>query len=99
MPVERVVEYALSHDLRPSSPARSERQRSAEVEPLSEREAEVAALVARGRTNQEIAADLVISQRTAESHLYHILQKLDLASRAHLAIWAAEHGLLAERSD
>jgi CRP-like cAMP-binding protein len=63
--------------------------------PLSRREQEVAVLVAQGLTNREIAAGLVVTVRTAATHLEHILGKLDLRSRAQVAVWAAERGLLA----
>jgi predicted ATPase/DNA-binding CsgD family transcriptional regulator len=67
--------------------------------PLTRREREVAALVARGRTDRQIAEQLVITEGTVGVHLAHIFTKLDLHSRAQLAVWAAEHGLLAERPD
>lgn len=56
---------------------------------LSRRELEVADLVAAGLTDREIAARLVISQRTAESHVQHILAKLGFRSRAQIAAWKA----------
>jgi non-specific serine/threonine protein kinase len=62
--------------------------------PLTGRQREVAALVARGLTNQEIANALVISARTAETHVQNILTKLDLASRSQLAVWAHRHGVM-----
>jgi non-specific serine/threonine protein kinase len=62
-------------------------------DPLTSREREVAALVARGRTNREIAAALVISERTADAHVQNILNKLGFSSRAQIGAWAAEHGL------
>jgi DNA-binding NarL/FixJ family response regulator len=57
--------------------------------PLTSRELQVACLVAGGRSNKEIAARLVISQRTAEGHVEHILTKLGFTSRAQVAAWAA----------
>jgi predicted ATPase/DNA-binding CsgD family transcriptional regulator len=57
------------------------------------REAEVVRLIGRGRSNREIADELVISQRTAEAHVTHVLGKLGVRSRAQAAIWAVEHGL------
>ncbi|MBF4996504.1 protein kinase [Nocardia sp. BSTN01] len=57
---------------------------------LTKREHEVAALVADGLTNREIAARLVISQRTAQGHVEHILTKLGFTSRAQIAAWAVE---------
>jgi non-specific serine/threonine protein kinase len=61
--------------------------------PLTAREREVAALVARGLSNRELADALVVSVRTAEVHVTNILAKLGLRSRAQLAVWAIEHGL------
>jgi predicted ATPase/DNA-binding CsgD family transcriptional regulator len=55
--------------------------------PLTSRELQVARLLARGRSNKEIAAQLVISQRTAEGHVENILTKLDFTSRAQVAAW------------
>jgi two-component system response regulator NreC len=66
----------------------------AEADPLSDREREVLRLLALGHTNQEIAKQLYISVRTAETHRAHIMQKLRLASRAELVRHALEHGLL-----
>lgn len=60
---------------------------------LTEREREVAALVARGLSNREIAVALSISQRTAGAHVGNILAKLGFASRAQIAAWAAEKGI------
>ena len=54
---------------------------------LTKRERQVAELVAEGRPNKQIAAQLVISQRTAESHVEHILTKLGYTSRAQIATW------------
>ena len=57
---------------------------------LTPREREVARLVARGLSNRDIAAQLVISQRTAEGHVEHILSKLGFESRAQIATWVTE---------
>ena len=65
----------------------------AEAQPLTRREREVAALLARGLSNREIAEALVIGERTAEMHVSNILGKLGLASRTQVAVWAAERGL------
>ena len=67
-----------------------------EADPLSDREREVLRLLALGHTNQEIAKQLYISVRTAESHRAHIMQKLRLASRAELVRYALAHDLLGE---
>ncbi len=61
--------------------------------PLTRREGEVVALIARGLTNRQIAAALFIAERTVDTHVEHILKKLWLRSRAQVAAWAVEHGL------
>ena len=73
--------------------------REAEEDPLSEREHEVLRLLALGFTNQEIAKQLFISVRTAETHRAHVMQKLRLASRAELVRYALAHGLLDEPAE
>ncbi len=60
---------------------------------LTEREREILALVAQGKANKEIAAELVISERTARTHVSNILSKLGLASRTQAALWAVREGL------
>jgi len=60
---------------------------------LTGRERQVASLVAQGKTNADIAADLFLTTRTVESHLTHILTKLGFSSRAQLAVWAVDRGL------
>lgn len=62
--------------------------------PLTEREREVLLLVARGRSNDEIADDLVISPHTAKTHVKRIMTKLSAHDRAQLVILAYESGLL-----
>jgi non-specific serine/threonine protein kinase len=57
---------------------------------LTRRESQVAELVGRGLSNKEIAATLVISQRTAEGHVQRILTKFGFTSRAQVATWVAE---------
>jgi two-component system response regulator NreC len=64
------------------------------ADPLSDREREVLRLLARGHTNQEIAKQLYISVRTAETHRAHIMRKLQLSTRAELVRYAIEHGQL-----
>jgi DNA-binding CsgD family transcriptional regulator len=61
---------------------------------LSPRELEVLRLVARGSTNREIAAELVLSDRTVDRHVSNILAKLRVPSRAAATAWAYEHGLV-----
>jgi DNA-binding NarL/FixJ family response regulator len=74
--------------------AEADEKRRAEADPLSDREREVLRLLARGYTNQEIAAQLFISVRTAETHRAHVMQKLRLESRAELVSYALANGFL-----
>jgi DNA-binding NarL/FixJ family response regulator len=60
---------------------------------LSPRERQIAAHVAAGRSNREIASVLVLSERTVETHVQNILNKLDLHSRAQVAAWATRVGI------
>ena len=76
--------------------AEADAARRAEEDPLSDREREVLRLLALGHTNQEIAKQLFISVRTAETHRAHIMQKLRLTSRAELVRYAIAQGLLEE---
>jgi DNA-binding NarL/FixJ family response regulator len=64
------------------------------TEPISERERDVLFLLALGYTNQEIAAMLYISVRTVETHRAHIMQKLQLETRAELVLYALANGLI-----
>jgi two-component system, NarL family, response regulator LiaR len=61
---------------------------------LSEREREVLRLIADGRTNGEIAARLVISEKTVKSHVNNILSKLQVADRTQAAVYAWREGLM-----
>jgi non-specific serine/threonine protein kinase len=85
--LQRAVSFALGEDESRRGPVTEPKS------PLTAREREVAALVARGLSNREIADTLVVSVRTAEVHVTNILAKLGLRSRAQLAVWALEHGL------
>ena len=76
--------------------AEAQERAAAEADPLSDREREVLRLLALGHTNQEIAEQLYISVRTAESHRAHIMQKLRLSTRAELVRYALSQGLLEE---
>jgi DNA-binding CsgD family transcriptional regulator len=64
-------------------------------ESLTPREREIAVLIAQGLNNRQIADRLTISKRTADTHVTNILNRLGLAARAQVAVWAAEQGLLA----
>lgn len=82
--LEEAIAYALG-DVTPSPEPSASR-----VTPLTDREREVAVLIADGRSNQEIADKLVISRRTAEGHVNRILRKLGFDSRSQVAAWAAQ---------
>ena len=64
------------------------------AENLTERELDVVRLVAQGRSNHEIAQELVISEKTVKTHISNILGKLHLADRTQLAIYAIKKGLV-----
>ena len=96
MPTEQAVAHALSQaeSASPSPPSpRPQRGARGDRCALTPREREVAALVARGLTNRQIAAELVITEGTAANHVEHILHKLGFRTRAQIGSWAAEHGL------
>ena len=64
------------------------------IEPLSERELEILALIARGASNKEIAGQLFIAEGTVKNHVTHILGKLGVRDRTQAALKARELGLL-----
>jgi NarL family two-component system response regulator LiaR len=68
-------------------------QRPPTPEPLSERELEVLRLLAQGKSNREIAGQLVITELTVRTHVSNILGKLHLASRTQAALYALKEGL------
>jgi DNA-binding NarL/FixJ family response regulator len=61
--------------------------------PLTSRECEIAALVAEGLTNAEIAERLTLTRGTVGNHLGHILRNLGVHNRVQIAVWAVERGL------
>ena len=63
------------------------------LDALSPREQEILRGIARGQGNKEIARSLGIAETTVKIHVQHILRKLDVSSRVHAAVMAAEHGL------
>jgi DNA-binding NarL/FixJ family response regulator len=60
---------------------------------LTARQREVAALIARGYTNKQIATELVLEPGTVANHVAAILDRLGFRSRSQIAVWAAERGL------
>jgi DNA-binding NarL/FixJ family response regulator len=61
---------------------------------LTIREREILVLVAQGKSNRDIADALMISERTARTHVSHVLSKLGLTSRTQAALWAVREGLV-----
>lgn len=87
MTVDDLVVEALGD--KPEKPAPRSPDRPG-LPSLTKREKEVAELVAQGLSNKEIADRLVISPRTAEAHLEHVLNKLGFNSRVQVAAWVVE---------
>ena len=79
----------------PDSPGgtRGTRSQDAGASVLTEREAEVARLIAQGHSNKQIAEVLVVTEGTAANHVHNVLGKLELSNRAQVAAWVREHGL------
>jgi DNA-binding NarL/FixJ family response regulator len=82
------IAFALGESPRPA-PRSDDSLADASPGPLTRREPDVAALVARGLSNSQIAGALVISVRTVETHVQHIMDKLDCRTRAQIAAWSA----------
>ncbi len=83
--ITRKLMEQISHPVIPA--------RSTQVDELSEREKGVVRLVAQGKSNHEIAQELVISDKTVKTHISNILSKLQLNDRTQLAIYAIKNGL------
>ncbi len=82
--IARKLVEKVAHPVKQESP----------VDELTERELEVARLVARGQNNHDIAQSLVISEKTVKTHISSILSKLHLTDRTQLAIYAIQKGLV-----
>jgi non-specific serine/threonine protein kinase len=92
-PEEAIAEALSPAAPAPAVPAAPAGNGAADV--LTRREREVAVLIARGRTNRQIATELFITEGTVANHVVHILSKLGYNARAQIAVWASERGLLA----
>jgi non-specific serine/threonine protein kinase len=86
--LEQALEYAQNLPLKTAQATRKQ------PDGLTMREREVAVLIAQGKSNGEIADELVVSKRTVESHIASILSKLGFTNRAQIVRWAIETGLV-----
>lgn len=91
--VPLIKEFVKVRKEPPSSPP----QREAQETPLTVREIEILYLIGQGKSNGEIASDLVVSEATVKSHVHQLLSKLNMTNRMQLALYANEHQLF-ERS-
>jgi predicted ATPase/DNA-binding CsgD family transcriptional regulator len=89
--LDEAMAYALDEAQAPERSRTGHRAEHRADDPLTRRERQIAELVAQGLRNKEIAATLVIAQRTAEGHVERILQKLGFTSRVQIAGWVMEH--------
>ena len=87
------VTRAVIEEFARRPPARPPARRA--LDELTAREREVLLLLCRGRSNSEIAADLVVSEATAKTHVAHVLMKLGVRDRVQAVIFAYEAGLVA----
>jgi len=88
LPLDDAVDYAMD-----TSSAQAPAAEPGGMEILTRRERDVARLIAKGYGNRRIGQELVISIRTAESHVDHILTKLGFTSRTQIAAWASRNSL------
>ncbi|MEU0564214.1 LuxR C-terminal-related transcriptional regulator [Nonomuraea sp. NPDC005983] len=88
---ELSIDDAIGYALREEEPDGAPSAAEADTSKLTPREREIAELISQGLSNKEIATRLVISQRTAEGHVEHILAKLGFSSRTQIAVWFAEN--------
>lgn len=95
---ERFRERALAMMPAPPiiTPRRAAKQ---ELGGLTAREGQVAGLIAQGESNLEIARELVVSERTVESHVANILSKLGFTARTQIAAWAVGKGLAGQKKE
>ena len=92
--LQPVIASKLLRYIGPSSEAHEKEQTVRYVEPLTERELEVLHLLAQGMPNKEIAAHLIISERTAKFHVSSIMSKLGATNRTEAVSLAAQKGII-----
>jgi non-specific serine/threonine protein kinase len=88
LPIDKAIAYALGEN---TDAAKASATADPVAAQLTRRETEIAQLIAAGLSNKEIAARLVIAQRTAEGHVEHILAKLGFNSRSQVATWVTQN--------
>lgn len=91
MPLDQIVDLALSGSESATGAARAEKDKYGG---LTRREREVAALIAKGKSNREIAESMTVGVKTIETYVTRILHKLNFDSRVQVATWAVEKGLI-----
>jgi non-specific serine/threonine protein kinase len=96
MSLEDAVGYARSPV---EEAAAASKAPAAAKDQLTPRQREVAALIAQGLTNRQIGERLVVTEAAAAKHVEHILDKLGIGTRAQIAAWAAERGLVTTWTD
>ncbi|MGW7579169.1 response regulator [Streptomyces sp. NPDC054765] len=95
----RLLAHMAPHRSRRPATSRARPVRTAKagpdalVEPLTQRELDVIRLVARGRTNEELAAELYVTLSTVKTHLGNVQRKLATRNRVEIAAWAWENGI------
>jgi len=91
MRLEEVIDCALSESESSSESIRAAKEKFGG---LTAREREVAALIAQGKSNREIAETMTVGVKTVETYVTRILNKLGFDSRVQIATWAVEKGLM-----
>lgn len=99
MRLEQAVQLALDADGHSNARSQSDVPSAKRASTLTLQERKVAALIARGYKNREIAGALVISERTAATHVQHVLNKLGFTARSQIAAWAVQQGLQTNPGD
>jgi DNA-binding NarL/FixJ family response regulator len=91
--IDPAVQHHVVDAIAAGSPVPDRRPVSPRPARLTAREAEVLSLIAAGRSNSEIAAELAVSEGTVKSHINHLLAKIDARDRAQAVAFAYQHGL------